>query len=471
MGGGVWGSGDSIVAYIGSLIGLVAFLRGILPREVRDFLREAAISFLPRLYFLFWTSKTRIDVHEWAGSSPNEMYDLVHLHVAELTSASARTASTRRLDLVRVKNSAKPSFALASGESVRESFRGVSFWWTRRVIENSESRRWSTRRSYTLEVDTKLAQSILPSYLEHVVKNAEEVQHRNRKRKLFTNFSGWEYRKRPWMSVPFDHPATFESMAMDPELKQQIMDDLRSFMGGEAYFRKIGRAWKRGYLLHGPPGTGKSSLIAAIAHFTGYDIYDLELTDVKNNSNLRKYLTAISNKAIVVIEDIDCSLDLKKRPGEEGEKKKKKDGGESDDDDDDDAEEDEKKSKVTLSGLLNFTDGLWSSTGSERILIFTTNHIDQLDPALIRSGRMDMHICLSYCAFPAFKVLARTHLDVEDHRLFPRIEELIGEVQVTPAEIAELLIQNRNHETPALESVIAALEAKKKAKLNSSQVD
>ncbi|EFJ25338.1 hypothetical protein SELMODRAFT_413949 [Selaginella moellendorffii] len=63
----------------------------------------------------------------------------------------------------------------------------------------------------------------------------------------------------------------------------------------------------------GPPGTGKSSLISAIANYTQYDVYDMELTEVKSNADLRKLLMGISNKAIIMIEDINCSLELKKR--------------------------------------------------------------------------------------------------------------------------------------------------------------
>ena len=61
--------------------------------------------------------------------------------------------------------------------------------------------------------------------------------------------------------------------------------------------------------------------------------------------------------------------------------------------------EDKSASKVTLSGVLNFIDGLWSACGVERIIVFTTNHVDKLDPALIRRGRMDKHIEMSYCCF------------------------------------------------------------------------
>lgn len=80
---------------------------------------------------------------------------------------------------------------------------------------------------------------------------------------------------------------------------------------------------------------------------------------------------------------------------------------------------------MTLSGFLNFIDGLWSSIGDERIIIFTTNHKDKLDPALLRPGRMDVHIHMSYCTPCGFKLLASNYLGVEDHELFGKIEELV----------------------------------------------
>lgn len=170
---------------------------------------------------------------------------------------------------------------------------------------------------------------------------------------------------------------------MDPAKKQEIIDDLIIFSMSRDYYMKIGKPWKRGYLLYGPPGTGKSSMIAAMAKLLNYDIYDLELTAVKDNSELKKLLQDTSNKSITVIEDVDCSLDLT------GKRKKKKKEDEDEKDPikekaDDEEEESKQGSKVTLSGLLNVIDGLWSACGKERIIVFTTNYVEKLDPALIR---------------------------------------------------------------------------------------
>ncbi|KAL3507835.1 hypothetical protein ACH5RR_033217 [Cinchona calisaya] len=93
--------------------------------------------------------------------------------------------------------------------------------------------------------------------------------------------------------------------------------------------------------------------------------------------------------------------------------------------------------KVTLSGLLNFIDAIWSTCGEERIIVFTTNHVGKLDPALIRTGRMDKHIELSYCGFEAFKVLAKNYLNHESHHLFKKIRTLLEKTRMTPADVAE----------------------------------
>lgn len=86
--------------------------------------------------------------------------------------------------------------------------------------------------------------------------------------------------------------------------------------------------------------------------------------------------------------------------------------------------------------MLNFIDGLWSSCGDERIIVFTTNHKNRLDPALLRPGRMDMHIHMSYCNPSGFMILVSNYLGINDHNLFPEIDELLTKLEVTPAKIA-----------------------------------
>ncbi|CAI0418638.1 unnamed protein product [Linum tenue] len=240
-----------------------------------------------------------------------------------------------------------------------------------------------------------------------------------------------------WGSVILQHPASFDTLALDSDLKRMIIGDLEKFVERKEFYKKVGRAWKRGYLLYGPPGTGKSTLIAAMANYLKFDIYDLELSSVYSNSDLKRVLLSTSNRSILVIEDIDCSSS-KYYQGQELEP------------------------RLTLSGILNFIDGLWSSCGDERIIVFTTNHKERLDPALLRPGRMDVHINLSYCTPEAFAILASNYLNVDDgsHRLYGEIEELIRSVDVTPAEVTEELIKNEDVDL-AFEGVIDLLRKRK----------
>ena len=108
----------------------------------------------------------------------------------------------------------------------------------------------------------------------------------------------------------FEHPKTFATLAMDPAKKKEVMDDLDAFRGGKDYYARVGKAWRRSYLLYGPPGTGKFTMIAAMGNYLEYDVYDIELTSVRTNTDLRKLFIETTSKSIIVIKDIDCSLDL-----------------------------------------------------------------------------------------------------------------------------------------------------------------
>lgn len=125
---------------------------------------------------------------------------------------------------------------------------------------------------------------------------------------------------------------------------------------------------------------------------------------------------------------------------------------------------------MTLSSLLNLVDGLWSSCGEEKIIVFTTNYKERLDPALLRPGRMDMHIYMGYCSPCMFRILTSNYHDVNDHPLFEKIETLIQDVEVTPATVAEELMRSNDCDN-ALGRLLNYLRCKKQEKLEASEVD
>lgn len=113
-----------------------------------------------------------------------------------------------------------------------------------------------------------------------------------------------------------------------------------------------------------------------------------------------------------------------------------------------------------ISGILNFTDGILSSCAAdERIMVFTMTAKEQIDPAVIRPGRVDVHIHFPLCDFTAFKALANNYLGLKEHKLFPQVEGIFQNgASLSPAEIGELMIANRNSPSRAVKSVINALQ-------------
>ncbi|KAI3446515.1 hypothetical protein Pfo_003180 [Paulownia fortunei] len=443
-----------MLAQLGSIIAGFMFVKAILEQYFPHHLRNSVEKHSQKL-FSFLSPYVQITFNEFTGERlmRSEAYSAIETYLSSNSSAQAR-----RLKADIVKNSSQAlSLSMDDNEEVADEFGGVKVWWASgKHISKTQTFSFQPvsdeKRFYILRFHKKHRNFIIGTYLNHVLKEGKSIKVKNRQRKLFTNSGS------SWSHVPFEHPATFQTLAMDPEKKRDIVDDLLAFSKAEDVYARIGRAWKRGYLLYGPPGTGKSTMIAAMANLLGYDLYDLELTAVKDNTELKKLLIATSSKAIIVIEDIDCSADL---TGQRAKKRVKKEQEESDPLHRMAKEETESKnSKITLSGLLNFIDGLWSACGGERLIVFTTNYVEKLDPALIRRGRMDKHIELSYCSFEGFKVLAKNYLGLEWHHLFSRIESLLGEIKITPADVAENLMPKTvpGYAEICLKNLILALE-------------
>ncbi|KAK9055233.1 hypothetical protein SSX86_026315 [Deinandra increscens subsp. villosa] len=453
-----------------SLMGVWAFSRALLHALIPPELLFALTKLFHRFINCF-SSYCYYDITEIEGVNTNELYNAVQLYLSATAASSCSATSSNRLSLTRGLNSSAITFGLSHNDRLTDQFNGVSVVWEH-IVTPRQSQTFSWRplpeekRGFTLRINKRDKPYLLESYLDFINQKANEIRRKNEDRLLHTNSRGGslDSRGQPWESVPFKHPSTFDTLAMDPVKKAEIMSDLRDFADGQVFYTRAGRAWKRGYLLYGPPGTGKSSMIAAMANFLGYDIYDLELTEVQTNLELRKLLMKTSSKSIIVIEDIDCSINLTNRNESNG-------GGGGGGNRSglgflDGATDNETggNNSVTLSGLLNFVDGLWSCCGSERIFVFTTNHIEKLDPALLRSGRMDMHVFMSYCSFPSLKILLKNYLgcthDDVDTEVLRRLEEVTDAAEMTPADISEVLIKNRRNKDRALRELVETLSAR-----------
>ncbi|KAL1569496.1 AAA-ATPase-like protein [Salvia divinorum] len=415
-----------------SIMLLHTIINQLLPRPAQHFILS-----LLRRYFSPRPSHATVVIEERDGMSSNEIYS-----AAETYLCSHLRPDFHRLKVSKRHKDPSLSIRFAKCEKILDSHLGVPLQWrfineerkkNNKIIDEDSDNVLveSEKRYFELSFDKEFRDTVLDSYIPSILERAKIIRAQKKAVKLHTLACPASYSSSfIWDSINLEHPSTFETLAMEPELKTRIKEDLDRFVRRKDFYRRVGRAWKRGYLLYGPPGTGKSSLIAAMANYLKFDIYDLELTNVKRDSDLRKLLLRTANRSILVIEDIDCTVELPDRKGAAA-----AEGGNG-------HFHRPRDHQFTLSGLLNFIDGLWSSCGDERIIIFTTNNKSKLDPALLRPGRMDMHIHMSYLTPDGFRLLAATYLNIHGHH--PRlseIEHLIKMKNITPAEVAEELMK------------------------------
>ncbi|KKY22238.1 putative bcs1-like atpase [Diplodia seriata] len=244
-----------------------------------------------------------------------------------------------------------------------------------------------------------------------------------------------------------------DTVALDPAQKEKIIADINEYLhpSSPRWYATRGIPYRRGYLFHGPPGVGKTSLAYALAGIFGLDIYNISLLEpTLTESDLNRLFNNLPQRCIVLLEDIDSAGLLRDEKSDQAEaadpnKKKEEFSAETlakalTTANRKQKQADDNKQGISLSGLLNAIDGVATHEG--RVLVMTTNHPEKLDDALIRPGRVDMQVEFSLA----------THEQMRD--IFIRMYSPDEESQ--PTQTVRRRLINNAHSKPGLNGAAKA---------------
>ena len=245
--------------------------------------------------------------------------------------------------------------------------------------------------------------------------------------KIYTWSGHW------WRRIAAKNPRPLRTVVMEPAAKAAVVDDMARFLKARDWYRARGIPYHRGYTFSGPPGTGKTSFVMALAHHFGRSLYVLNLSSILTDNELEDAFYGVPASGILVLEDIDAAQKKRERKKKKGKKKN------------DEADE---SPGASLSALLNCLDGLQTPDGL--IVVMTTNFPDRLDAALLRPGRADMHVRFG----PLDADLTREMFGV----LFPEARDRLALPSCTPRTAAEIQGICMKHDGDA-DAAVQELEA------------
>ena len=266
-------------------------------------------------------------------------------------------------------------------------------------------------------------------------------------------------KNKEWINTPSNNYRTLDTIILKNNIKNIIKEDMQLFLNSEEWYQHRDIPYTRGYLFHGHPGTGKTSMIKGLSLFGKRHIHYLMLNEVKNDTELIELVKSINYKeTILVIEDIDAMINIVKsresdnKTYQEYMDEKEKNKKMSVDEWEKIERQKQKKSTITLSGLLNVIDGLFTCHG--RILIMSTNHPEILDSALIRPGRIDCKFLFDNCDSEQIGKLYEMFFNQElTENNKKQLEKININKKYSPAQITSIFLRYRNNSDTVLEHI------------------
>jgi chaperone BCS1 len=294
------------------------------------------------------------------------------------------------------------------------------FWYSGRPFQVWFSRTESTYERSTRRIESLTFRTVgrrrvvLQKFVDDVVRC--HVKRQGMQSCLYTYDDGWDY-------VAGYSPRKLESVVLESGHKEHLIQDVAQFRKSKVRYERLGVPYHRGYLLYGPPGTGKTSLVSAVAAHFALSIYTINLADF-NDRSLMNAVNRVPANSVLLFEDIDCMKGSEARAGagvgSGGGQSAVATGG-----------KENEQTGVTLSGLLNVLDGFHAPAGV--LFVMTTNHVEKLDAALLRPGRIDYKVYLG-------KASDRQKVELY-RRFFPEASEAEARDFVEASQSAETMAE------------------------------
>ncbi len=225
------------------------------------------------------------------------------------------------------------------------------------------------------------------------------------------------YSLKEWGEWEYDDLAIrdIDSVFIDKNKKSLLINDIKEFCSQSDFYRKRQIPYRRGYLLHGPPGTGKSSLVGAVCSAFRKNLYKFNLKSLGGDGPFEKAISLVKPNSIVLIEDFDSYFDGRTE-----------------------------KTKISFSTFINSISGV--NCKEDVILFITTNKRESLDAAITRSGRIDFEFELSYPS----KETIEEYLEFFYHE--PCSVSVTGD-DISMADIENICVQNKFNKDAAVNAI------------------
>jgi chaperone BCS1 len=283
-----------------------------------------------------------------------------------------------------------------------------------REIVNNKDENGSVRQFFNIRMNGRSQEP-----LRKLIAQAQKAVDSETVQKIYS------YGQHGWRVAARKEPRPLSTIILKDGQMDRIVNDMRWFMRNQQYYRHRGIPYHRGYLLEGPPGTGKTSIIAALAHALNRPVAILNLSSVSSDESLFNAVNYAPKGAIIAIEDVDAASGAVEIRNSETKVLSKG------------------KTSITLAGLLNVLDGSLTPDGT--IFVMTTNHPELIDPALIRPGRCDLREVFGYMDEIQQKRMSGLFYDTP----------ISVKAMVSPAQMQGILIQYPNDPQKAVEALEA----------------